>query len=440
MNPTPIADLLDSYAAAGAARFHMPGHKGRPPLGDPADITEIDGAGNLFADEGPVAESEAVASAVFGCRTYYSTEGSSLAIRTMLAAAVREGNRTVLAARNAHRSFLSAAVLLDLDVRWLYPPAGESYLACPVTADSAARAIDALPQKPAVLYLTTPDYLGNVTELKDIAGVCRARGVLLAVDNAHGAYLKFLRPSLHPIDCGADLCADSAHKTLPVLTGGAYLHLSTAAEARFGPYIKHVMALFATSSPSYLILRSLDLANRYLETYPARLAAFLPRVERLKAVLREAGWSLCGTEPLKLTLAPKARGYTGDEVSALLREAGVIAEFHDPDYVTFLFTPENTEEDLVRLQNALAALPPETPVPETRPVPGAPRPVLSPRQAFFAPCERIPAAQCPGRILADAAFLCPPAVPIAAPGERLDEAAAALFRYYGIKTVDAVKE
>ena len=103
MIPTPIADFLDRYAASDAARFHMPGHKGRLSPEAAFDLTEIDGAGDLFASRGIVAESEKIASSLFGCPTYYSAEGSSLAIRAMLALCVTPENRRVLAARNAHR-------------------------------------------------------------------------------------------------------------------------------------------------------------------------------------------------------------------------------------------------------------------------------------------------------------------------------------------------
>ena len=294
MLPTPIADFIDNYIASGAARFHMPGHKGRFLPECAFDITEFDGAGDLFADAGIVADSEAVASSLFGCRTFYSTEGSSLAIRAMLALTTSGGNQRILAGRNAHRAYLSAAVLLGLETEWLCPQDHANYLSCPLTAEQVRRALEDGAEPPAAVYLTSPDYLGHTLDIAGIAAVCREKGVPLLVDNAHGAYLKFLTPSRHPIDLGADLCADSAHKTLPALTGGAYLHLSDRAARRWEKDVKEAMALFATASPSYLILRSLDLVNRYLEDYPARLAAFLPKTAALKNRLTEAGYVLEG--------------------------------------------------------------------------------------------------------------------------------------------------
>ena len=230
MISTPICDFVREYAASKPSRLHMPGHKGAGPLGVEAlDITEIDGADELYAARGIIAESEANAASLFGADTFYSAEGSSLAIRAMLALAAEEGPSgapAVLAGRNAHRAFLSAAALLGLDVGWLHPGAAEAYHRCALSPGEVASALDRLGGRCRAVYLTSPDYLGHTADIPAIAEVCHRRGALLLVDNAHGAYLKFLPGgSRHPIDLGADMCCDSAHKTLPVLTGGAYLHL-----------------------------------------------------------------------------------------------------------------------------------------------------------------------------------------------------------------------
>ncbi len=438
MIKTPIADFLDEYAGKRAARFHMPGHKGRGPDAEKYDITEIDGAGNLFSESGIVAESEAVASKLFGCRTYYSAEGSSLAIRTMLALAIKRRRGRVVAGRNAHRSFLSAAVMLDLDVEWIFPSSDEPYLSCSLTPERVAEAIDNAGEVSCV-YITSPDYLGNVADVGKISKVCRAKGVMLLVDNAHGAYLKFLEPSRHPIDLGADMCADSAHKTLPVLTGGAYLHLSESAEAEFGDIVKETMELFASSSPSYLIMRSLDEANAYLGTFPEKLSAFAEKTRRVKEDLRRGGYVLIGDEVLKITVFAKAYGYTGDGMSALLYEKGVICEFHDPDFISFMLTPENTDEDLERLCSALAGIEKRPALEASFPPRGVPVRAMSPRAAFFSPCETVPAEQSVGRIMASCSVPCPPAVPPVVCGEVVTEDAVRQLKYYGINKLSVVK-
>ena len=181
-----------------------------------------------------------------------------------LALTCGNGSRTVVAARNVHRSFVYAAALLDFEIVWLWPECSTSLCGCPVSAETLERTLATLPAPPAAVYLTSPDYLGSVADISALAEVCRKHGTLLAVDNAHGAYLRFLEPSCHPLDLGADLCCDSAHKTLPVLTGGAYLHISRAAPVSLRENAKTAMAMFGSTSPSYLTLASLDLCNRYL--------------------------------------------------------------------------------------------------------------------------------------------------------------------------------
>jgi len=443
---TPICDFVRDYARQNALRLHMPGHKGVGALGvEQLDITEIDGADSLYEAGGIIRESERNASELFGCETLYSTEGSSLCIRAMLYLATlgsrEQGRRPlILAGRNAHKTFLSAAALLDLDVKWLWPEEGDSYLSCRVTAESLEAELSSSNMLPAAVYLTSPDYLGNVTDIRGVAEVCRKYGVLLLVDNAHGAYLRFLPESRHPIDLGAHLCCDSAHKTLPVLTGGAYLHLSADLPAHIRAQAKNALALFGSTSPSYLILQSLDAANRALaEGYREKLAEFAAQADELKERLTALGYVLTGNEPLKLTVCTKPLGYTGGEYSAQLLKQGVVSEFADPDFVVFMLTPEIGEEGLKRLEDAMCAVEARVPLEDRPPVPCRPERVLSVRDAALSPGETVPACGSVGRILAAATVGCPPAVPIVVCGERIDEAAVAQFRYYGIETCTVVR-
>ena len=394
---TPIVDFVTRYADSGALRFHMPGHKGKPFLGcEERDVTEIDGADVLYSPSGIIRESEDNASALFGtAHTFYSTEGSSLAIKAMLALVAKslpaKERPLILAARNVHKAFVYASALLDLDVEWIYPDRGSHLCACPISPETAERAILASLKKPTALYLTSPDYLGGIADVEAIAKVCHKHGVLLLVDNAHGAYLRFLSPSRHPIDLGADLCCDSAHKTLPVLTGGAYLHVSQNAPDGFVEAARSVLSLFASTSPSYLILQSLDLCNRYLsQGYGERLAACVGQIDALKKRLCAHGFSLPETEPLKTVLAPRSFGYTGEEIAAHLRRNGMELEFCDADYAVLMLTPENTEEELKRLGDALTVLPRRDPLPASPALPcSSAERVCSIRQAILAPAESV---------------------------------------------------
>lgn len=437
MISTPVCDFVRAYAASAPVRLHMPGHKGRGILGcESLDITEIRGADDLYHPEGILARSEENASRLFGCRTVYSAEGSSLAIRAMLYLAyTRSGCKgRCLAGRNAHKSFLHTAVLLDFPISWLW--AGDSYLSCPVTAETVEAAILAEKEKPFAVYLTSPDYLGNLAPVGEIASVCHRHGVPLLVDNAHGAYLKFLPRSLHPMDLGADLCCDSAHNTLPVLTGGAYLHMGpdwTTEEA------KAAMALFGSTSPSWLILQSLDGANPAMERLPGDIAALAPHIAALKGALLAHGFALVGAEPLKITVHAAKFGYSGEEMAEILEKQGIFCEFADGDFLVFMLTPRNTPEELDRLRAALCALPrgvrqEEPPIALARP-----KAACTPRQAAFAPRETIPVENSLGRILALANVSCPPAVPIVMCGEEIDEAAREALCRCGIEEVTVIK-
>ena len=467
MSAAPIADFVRDYAARDVSRLHMPGHKGRGPLGCEAlDITEIAGADELYEAGGIIAASEANAARLFGTEaTYYGTEGSSQCIRAMLflalqaAPAVPDGGRPVLlAARNAHKALLYAAALLDFDIAWLWPaPGGDSLCACPVAPAGLAAALDELAaagRRPFAVYLTSPDYLGGVQDVAALAPLCHARGVPLLVDNAHGAYLRFLPGgSRHPIGLGADLCCDSAHKTLPVLTGGAYLHVGRGLLAPDAAAVRGAMCLFGSTSPSYLILQSLDLcAGALAGDWPARLAACLEAAAALKEGLDDHCPGLVRpSEPLKLTLAAAALGRSGQALAGRLRAAGVECEYADGRFVVLMFTPDNPPRDYVRVRAAIEAAAAVPAAPDEAPPPPLASDVWARlaaeavpgrtiRQAVFARQTRVPAARALGRVCALPTVGCPPAIPIAVSGEVIGPAAAALLDYYGVEEVAVAAE
>ncbi|MBR3836640.1 MAG: PLP-dependent transferase [Clostridia bacterium] len=445
---TPVCDFVEDYQKQNITRLHMPGHKGVGKA-DPVerDITEISGADVLYRESGILAESQRNATTLFGTeKTLYSTEGSTLAIRAMLTLAVKYaalvGKKPVIAAgRNAHKAFLTSCALLDLSPVWLYPESSSSLLSCKIDPKELTAFFEGASPMPTALYLTSPDYLGNVCDIEGIASVCKTHGVLLLVDNAHGAYLQFLPESIHPIALGADLCCDSAHKTLPVLTGGAYLHVSKNAPKHLALWAEEAISLYSSTSPSYLILQSLDRCNPYLnDVFQKELIAFIEKTEGLKKSIRRLGFPLTGDEPLKITLMPKAAGYTGEELATLLREHGMECEFADPDYTVLMLSPIAGERVLNQLHNFFERLPLKEPI--LRFPPQIPRGTksITPREAMLAPSETVPISLAKGRILAEAGVNCPPAVPIAVCGEILDDAATKAFKYYGIQSVRVVIE
>lgn len=425
----------------------MPGHKGQSFLGfESMDITEVSGADDLSAPEGIIAQSEENAASLFGtANTFYSTEGSSHCIRAMLQLAVQDycgpGRPVVLAARNVHKAFISAAALLDFDIAWLWSDERKSLCACQISPSLLERTLGDLDQTPCAVYVTSPDYLGNLQDIGGLAAVCRKWKQPLLVDNAHGAYLHFLPQPVHPMDLGAAACCDSAHKTLPVLTGGAYLQIAKGAPESYAKNAVSALALFGSTSPSYLTLQSLDRANAYLaDGYTEKLMRCAYQVESLRGILRDNGWLVSETEPLKLTLDAAASGHTGYTLAEKLGRGKVECEYADPDFVVLMFTPENPEADFRRIAVALG----RNESVHGPFVPGVsfPKPerAMSIRRAVLSPHETLPILQAIGRVCGAPVISCPPAIPILSSGEVFGEEEVRICTKYRIRFVEVVCE
>lgn len=440
---TPIVSFLKSYQEKSPVRMHMPGHKGAGILGfEGMDLTEIYGADELFAAEGIIKESEQYASSLFGCPTYYSTQGSTLCIQTMCTILCQDAKSKgkkpkILAGRNAHRSFIHVAALLDFDIEWLY--GNSDYLSCKIHAEDLEKAI--IESHPTAVYLTNPDYLGNLLDIKSLASVCKKHNVLLAIDNAHGAYLRFLEPSLHPIDLGADLCCDSAHKTLPVLTGGAYLHLSESLNQVWKNDVKHFMEYFSSTSPSYLIMASLDATNEVLDTtFKKSLSECIQRVDGLKNTLVQHGYTILSGEPMKITISTKEFGYTGNEIANLLMECDIYPEFYDSDYIVLMPSPYNTKDDLKRLETCLCGIERKPILINKPPKLEQSKKAMNVRQALFSSSITLDVSKSLGQVCSSVTVSCPPAILPVIPGEVISESSIEVMKYYGIETVRVVKE
>ena len=464
---TPIYNFVQEYQAKNSVRLHMPGHKGKVFLGcEPMDITEVAGADVLSQAQGIIGESQKNAAKLFGTGlTLYSTEGSSLSIKAMLAAAYfyrkekgYAGRAWVLAARNVHRAMIDGCALLDLDVRFLPCETGAELCSVKISLEQLEETLEQAEFPPIGVYITSPDYLGQQADIAALAECCHKKQVPLLVDNAHGAYLAFLEESRHPIHLGADMCCDSAHKTLPVLTGGSYLQFRPSAEEKFGEYARRAMALFGSTSPSYLVLQSLDLCNRYLaEGYPAELEICVRKIGQIKEEMKRRNIPVLSGEPLKLVIDAAALGYTGEEIARELRtfcctvdgedRQGLECEYADEKYVVWMLTPENTEEDYECIRRWLKV----TCLNEKKTsawkgkggagvYSGISQRKLTIRQAMFSPSEMVPVSESVGRILAQETVSCPPAIPIGISGELITREMVEQFLRYGVEEVCVCKE
>lgn len=440
---TPVYDFLIQYAERDPVRLHMPGHKGR--FGAPAlqramtlDLTEITGADSLFEAEGILAESERNAASLYGTAyTFYSCGGSTLCIQTMLLLMKQQG-RAVLAARNVHRAFLNTCVLLDLPVQWIYPRESDGILSGTYDlADFEA----ALQQqtRPACVYVTSPDYLGRMADIAGLAELCHRYHAKLLVDNAHGAHLAFLPWRCHPIQLGADYCCDSAHKMLSGLTGTAYLHVRSDIDVE-PERVRDAMAMFGSTSPSYLMLASLDWCNRELASplFRKQLEEVLDRIQQLKCRFSPRYCFVDG-DPMHLTIDAAAGGFHGLELAAYLEQHEVFVEYADAFHVVLLCSAANTDRDFDILEQLLERFSP-TPA-ESGEKYALPRPekVCGIREAALVPQEIVPIGESSGRICAAVKVPCPPAVPIVLSGERIDARCIAVCEAYGITEISVVQ-
>ena len=441
---TPIIDFIKQYNKSKAVRLHMPGHKGK--IKEAVfDITEIDGADSLFDAHAIIDESEKNLSSLFSTAfSVYSTQGSSLCIMTMLALvkdyALSKGKTPqILATRNAHSSFLNGVGLLGIDVEWIYD-SGDCFLSSILTSEILDKKLISMQNLPTALYITSPDYLGNILPIKEIAKTCKKYGILLVVDNAHGSYFNFLSKNIHPINLGADMCCDSAHKTLPVLTGGAYLHISKEFSFFTKQDVKSKMKIFASTSPSYLTLCSLDHANKYMSEKSKEFDSCVKKVEDIKEFLLSLGHKLVGNEPLKATIDCNNYGYKGTQIAKMLKEKNIFVEYSDNAFIVLMFSPFNKNSDYNRLKKAFSKIKRQKEIIRPTFANLVPLRKISIREALLSKSETIKVKDAEGRILCMTNISCPPAIPIMFSGEVIDKSAIEILEYNNIEHLKVVKE
>jgi len=439
---TPIYNFLKNYNELNPIRCHMPGHKGKSPVPElnsaySLDITEISGADSLFEADGIIQESEKIMSGLYGTyKTFYSAGGSTSCIQAMLTAMKYE-NRTVIAVRNVHRSFINTAVLLDLEVKWLMPDYSEGILSGTVDLEKAEYLLKNT-ENPC-FYVTSPDYTGKLADIANLSKICHKYNAPLIVDNAHGSHLHFFERSMHPIALGADMCCDSAHKMLPALTGASMLHVS---DKKYSENMKQYMTLFCSTSPSYLIMLSLDLCTEYISAdIKHDIKENCNMIDSLKEKF-SGKIIFADTEPFHITASTGKSGYSGTEFAEILRKNNIECEYSDREIAVMLMSPMCDKSDYKKLSSAiektLETIPKKEPFFIDFPL-KLPKKAMSMRKAVFSANEEIPVEQAENRICSAVRVPCPPAVPIVASGEVIDKNSIKIFKNYGISSVIVVK-
>lgn len=423
---TPICNFLERYSGENKLRLHMPGHKGE----FPHDITEIAGADSLYQSDisgGIIGTSESLAATVFGAKkTCYSCGGSTLAIQTGLALLKARGCNTIAAPRYSHRVLASTAALLKMNVKWLYP---NDYMSADVAYNS-----ETLNGADAV-FITNIDYYGGTWKIKDPK-------IPALIDNAHGAYLKFVAKNvfgtdyMHPLEFGFPLMsAESAHKTLPVLTGGAYLHFTKNVD---GARAKEMMAMFGSSSPSYLILESLDRFNAMIAANSQMINNACEAVAMLKEKLTRSGIPILKSDPLRVTVNARECGMSGFEFARALRANGVECETADENYTVLMFSATASVEDAERAEMAIMFVPMGAPQPLVKFPHIRPAVEMPMWEAMFKPQRIVSVENANGEVCGEMKAPCPPGVPLIFPGEAIDNSVIGALKMHGVKTISVL--
>lgn len=341
----PLVQALSKFKEKRPISFHVPGHKNGLLSGLPEemqsvlpyDMTELEGLDDLHEPSGVIREAEQRLSALYQSdRSFFLVNGSTVGNLAMMYAACRPGD-TVIVQRNAHKSIFHAIELTGTKPVFV-SPAWDAQTNTPgaVRFVRVQEAIEAYPQAKAVV-LTYPTYYGVAgTELADIIQFSQERGIPVLVDEAHGAH--FVTGDAFPssaLELGADVVVHSAHKTLPAMTMASFLHTRSALIS--SERIAHYLGMLQSSSPSYLLMASLDDARAYAESYTNKdQDDFLEKRRRfLDNLLAIPTLLIVETDdPLKLLL--RVQGYTGFELLARLEVEGVFAELADPFQVLFI--------------------------------------------------------------------------------------------------------
>jgi len=347
-----LNDTISDYAKKDPVRFHMPGHKGRPLYAPDyaLDVTELFFTDNLYDPDPGINIINELENRVSKCffknkdvNSFISCAGATLCIQGAALALAKSKKRAkyIICDRASHISFVNAISLLDIKPVWVCPD------------EDFAEKIGVYAQKNKNIigvFVTSPDYYGAMKDIKRIAEECKKNSLPLAVDNSHGAHLAFHNGGgMHPINLGADISVDSIHKTLPVLTGAAILH----ADKKFDG-MKQCINAFASTSPSYLILQSIEKAVDLLEKRGheehARLMGeinlFRQRAESLGFAFDTGGLR----DPFRIVLNC---GGAGEKLYYFLSEKNIFCEFFTEDRVTAIPGISNCAGDFDRLYGGL---------------------------------------------------------------------------------------
>lgn len=439
-----LYEALIKYKELNMSSFHTPGHKNKckilKKLWD-LDFTELDATDSLFESKNVILNAERNASRVFkSLKTLFSAGGCTLCIQAMLRLSSYSGQK-IICSRILHKSAINTMAILNLEPVFLKQNRNKiTGFFDPVNPSDVRKMLE-LHSNVGAVYITSPDYFGVISDIKKISEICKIYDVPLIVDNAHGSHLAFLKEDLHPLHLGADMTADSLHKTLPVLTGGALLHINNE---KFVKSAKPAMALFGSTSPSYPIMASLDLCSDFIDdNLKQKYEYLIEKLKPIKSIIKEKEFLTPNgsVDPTRISLNLKSVGSTGYECAEFLKKFGVEPELYTEDFLVLISTPFNTDEDFLRLKNAISEFKPlnkkKTSVYDF--FEKAINLKMSLNEAILRDFETIDIKKAENKISAGTVCPCPPGIPILMPGEIISKEHIKYLLKCGILFVEVIK-
>lgn len=449
---TPLFTALKQHAASNPVQFHIPGHKkglGADQefydfLGDNAlsiDLINIAPLDDLHQPSGVIEEAQKLAADAFGADyTYFSVQGTSGAIMTMILSICSPGDKIIIP-RNIHKSIMSAIIFAGAKPVFVSPTQDVNLgIDHGITTSSVRRALQRHPDAKAVLVIN-PTYFGVSANLKEIVDLAHSFHVPVLVDEAHGVHIHFHEDlPMSAMQAGADMAATSVHKLGGSMTQSSVLNLNIKNGYVNPQRVQTIISMLTTTSTSYLLLASLDTARRNLALHGRELAN--QAIELAQYARSEIntidglycfGSEILGSEatyaydPTKVTIHVRHLAITGYETENWLRDHyNIEVELSDMYNILCIITPGDSKETVDTLLTALRELSAINYLENNAnelivKVPEIPQLSLIPRDAFYADTEVIPFKQSAGRIIAEFIYVYPPGIPILLPGEVISQ-------------------
>lgn len=456
---TPLFDAINRLIDTKPAYFRIPGHRMEKGINQKwtdkvgtqifaYDVTETPYTDDLHSPEGAIKEAEELMSQLYSSdASYFLVNGTTCGNEAMIISSAFEGQK-IMIARNAHKSAMMGMVLSGAKPVYVMPEVLEEWgIQGGITSDSVRRSFEENPDCKA-LFLVSPSYYGITSDLEEIAKVCHEYGALLLVDEAHGGHVYFHDElPMGALQAGADICVHSMHKVTGALGQSSVMHVKSKLLSDYErEQIALNLHLVQSTSPSYLLMTSLDLSRQQLACegrkmmeeavkmaeYARKKINIIPGFRCMdKDIVGKNG--VAGLDITRLVISAHDMGLTGFELEELLFEKyAVNMELSDYQNVLAIVTYANTYEDMDRLVNACEEISQQHFATKKdkftnarkdceASFPGIPKQVMTPRQAYFSTAKEVSWKECVGRISAEMIAPYPPGIPVVYPGEEITE-------------------